>query len=221
MSAALAGALGSVAAAAGLGRLLRGRAGDAEKLAGAFAWAFGGAGLASAWAAPLVATATGAAAAVAFAIAAFPAARWGGGWPDGRGWARGCGAALVGLLAAWLVAAGAAALGRPVEPQALLVALRAAPSAGPVLYALLGAPVSEELLFRGLLLPALAARWGFGPANAAQAALFGLLHAGDPQAVLPLVALGAALGWARMRSESVGPAVLGHALNNGLALALG
>ena len=86
------------------------------------------------------------------------------------------------------------------------------------LYALLVAPLVEELLLRGLLLPPLARRVG-GPLSVGiTAVLFGLLHLSDPQSVPPLIILGAALAWLRLRSESLWPSIVLHVANNSAAL---
>lgn len=115
------------------------------------------------------------------------------------------------------------ALGVPVVDQQFVSLLRGGERIWELLgavYGILGAPVLEELLFRGLLLRALARRWGPGPGVVGSALLFGLLHSMDPQAVPPLVVLGLMLGWLRVRSGSLWPGVLLHAANNAAALAL-
>lgn len=70
----------------------------------------------------------------------------------------------------------------------------------------LGAAVTEELIFRGLLLQALERLWGSWPALAITAALFGLLHLANPGATVwssfaiaveAGVLLGAAFLWRR------------------------
>ena len=87
-------------------------------------------------------------------------------------------------------------------------------------YGVLVAPLVEELLFRGFLLPPLARRLGRAGGIALSALLFGLLHMTDPQAVPPLVVLGAVLGWLRLASGSLLPALILHAGNNTLAFSL-
>ncbi len=85
-------------------------------------------------------------------------------------------------------------------------------------YALVGAPVFEELLFRGLGLAALRPRLGTAGAALLTALLFGVLHGADPQAVPPLFALGLGLAWLRLRSGSLLPPLLLHAANNGIVV---
>nr|WP_269204652.1 CPBP family intramembrane glutamic endopeptidase [Motilibacter deserti] len=86
------------------------------------------------------------------------------------------------------------------------------------------APVVEELLFRGLLLRGLMTRLRFWPAALISSALFGLMHAptaltGAPAVVLHTGALGLVLCLLTRRTGRLVPAVLVHALHNGLALA--
>ena len=126
------------------------------------------------------------------------------------------------LSAGWTLAL--EALGVEVADQQLLTAVQAARGDAVVwvaaVYGVLLAPLLEEALFRGFLLPAAARRYGRGVAIAATAILFGAMHASDPIAVVPLAALGAALGWLRVWSGSLWPCLLLHALNNGLAMAV-
>ncbi len=90
---------------------------------------------------------------------------------------------------------------------------------GPVLTLLLIAlliPTLEEITFRGLLLGGLARHIGFGWANALQALLFAAIHDDAPR--FPYYfALGLMAGWLVKRTRSLGPAILLHALNNGVA----
>jgi uncharacterized protein len=77
------------------------------------------------------------------------------------------------------------------------------------------APLFEETLFRGVLLPVLGQRWGAGPGVLASALVFGLAHLSLGELV-PLTVLGMGLGWLRLRSGRLAPCVLMHALWNGL-----
>ncbi len=83
---------------------------------------------------------------------------------------------------------------------------------GPVL-AVVVAPVTEELVFRGLILRGLLGRWPVAPAVLASAALFALTHFNPAQAPVALL-LGTLLGWVYVRTRSLGLCILGHALNN-------
>ncbi|MDG1480905.1 MAG: type II CAAX endopeptidase family protein [Myxococcota bacterium] len=87
-------------------------------------------------------------------------------------------------------------------------------------YAVMVAPLVEELLFRGFLLPPLVARLGSRGGVALTAFLFGMMHISDPQAVPPLIVLGSVLGWLRLRSGSLWPALVLHVGNNAMAFVL-
>ncbi|MFO8237081.1 MAG: CPBP family glutamic-type intramembrane protease [Prochlorococcaceae cyanobacterium] len=76
------------------------------------------------------------------------------------------------------------------------------------------APLFEETLFRGVLLPALGNRWGGTAGVLVSALVFGLAHLSLGE-LLPLVVLGVGLGWLRLRSGRLGPCVVMHGLWNG------
>ena len=80
------------------------------------------------------------------------------------------------------------------------------------------APLFEETLFRGVLLPALGRRLGAGVAVVLSAALFAAAHLSLTELV-PLFLLGCGLGWLRLRSGRLATSVLMHALWNGLTFA--
>ena len=84
--------------------------------------------------------------------------------------------------------------------------------------ALVLAPLFEETLFRGVLLPVLATRWGGGWAVLISAASFALAHLSLGE-LLPLFVLGLGLGWLRLQSGRLGACVLMHGLWNGLTFA--
>jgi membrane protease YdiL (CAAX protease family) len=73
------------------------------------------------------------------------------------------------------------------------------------------APFVEELLFRGLLLPAWAARWGAGKAVVVSSLVFALLHPNEP---LGAFAFSAVLGIAFLVSGSLWLPFLAHAAGN-------
>jgi membrane protease YdiL (CAAX protease family) len=77
------------------------------------------------------------------------------------------------------------------------------------------APLFEETLFRGVLLPVLGLRWGAIPGLLASALTFALAHLSLGE-LAPLLVLGLGLGWLRLRSGRLAPCVLMHALWNGL-----
>jgi membrane protease YdiL (CAAX protease family) len=91
-------------------------------------------------------------------------------------------------------------------------------------FVVVGAPVVEELFFRGLLLRALM-RWmpAWG-AVAISGACFGLLHAGTGDAagtlalILALAAFGAMLAVAAVRTRRLGPAIVAHMVFNAVSM---
>jgi membrane protease YdiL (CAAX protease family) len=84
-----------------------------------------------------------------------------------------------------------------------------------VLTATVLAPVFEETLFRGVLLPVLGRRLGGGWAVLLSALAFGLAH-GSLSELAPLALLGLALGWLRLGWGRLAPCVLMHAFWNGI-----
>lgn len=129
------------------------------------------------------------------------------------GWA----ALLVGYLAAMR------ALGRPVAVQPGLAYFASQSPAGPGFWivaagTVVGAPLAEEIVFRGYLHAALRSVLGPRAAVGVGALLFGLLH-GLPYA-LPIAALGLWFGWLRERSGALLPSIFGHALHNAVAVAI-
>lgn len=87
------------------------------------------------------------------------------------------------------------------------------------LAAALVAPFCEEVVFRGWLLTALRTRYSTGAAVALSGLLFAVMHL-DPVRFSGVLALGVLYAWLAWRSGSVWPAVLAHATNNGLGVAL-
>lgn len=77
------------------------------------------------------------------------------------------------------------------------------------------APIVEELMFRGVLLPALSERWGRLGGIALTSAVFALLHPNLPAGFLPLWTLGAAFAVVTQRRNSLLPNIVMHALHNG------
>jgi membrane protease YdiL (CAAX protease family) len=78
------------------------------------------------------------------------------------------------------------------------------------------APLAEEFVCRGWLMPALLDQWRPSRAIAFTALVFGLMHL-NPWQFFYAFYLGAWLGWVYVRTGSVWPCVVGHAVNNGLA----
>jgi hypothetical protein len=86
------------------------------------------------------------------------------------------------------------------------------------LTAMVLAPLFEETLFRGVLLPVLGRQWGGRAGVAGSALIFGLAHLSLGELV-PLMVLGIGLGWLRLRSGRLAPCVLMHGLWNGFTFA--
>ena len=83
---------------------------------------------------------------------------------------------------------------------------------GPVL-AVVIAPLTEEVIFRGVILRGLLGRWRPWVAIVASAVLFALMHL-NPAQVPVALGLGLVLGWVYVRTRSLGLCMLGHAINN-------
>jgi hypothetical protein len=81
------------------------------------------------------------------------------------------------------------------------------------------APVCEELAFRGYLQTTVLVRRTPAVALATSTIAFAVLHL-DPVRFPALLVLGLLFGWMAWRANSVWPAVIGHAVNNGLATAI-
>lgn len=82
-----------------------------------------------------------------------------------------------------------------------------------------GAPIAEELFFRGMLQRALRRRMAPAPAIVVTALAFGLSHFETVQ--LPaLVGLGLVLGWMAHRTGTLAPAILAHSAFNAVTMAM-
>ncbi|MDQ3038061.1 MAG: CPBP family intramembrane metalloprotease, partial [Myxococcota bacterium] len=83
------------------------------------------------------------------------------------------------------------------------------------------APIGEELLFRGLLLPHLARIVPPWSAIVISALLFGALHEAHGIARIGPMAIGMILGWARLRSDTLRAPIAIHMIVNATALSVG
>jgi membrane protease YdiL (CAAX protease family) len=81
------------------------------------------------------------------------------------------------------------------------------------------APVTEEAIFRGFMLPPLAKRFGVGMAIFVTSVLFGLIHM-QPNVIIMTFVLGLMLGWLAYKTRSIWPAILFHSLKNLVAFIL-
>jgi membrane protease YdiL (CAAX protease family) len=84
------------------------------------------------------------------------------------------------------------------------------------------APVAEELFFREAILVRVFRDTPRGVAIVLSSAVFGLLHlsAGGPILILTLFLMGVVLGELRLRTGSLGPPIVVHAVNNLAAVLL-
>lgn len=92
--------------------------------------------------------------------------------------------------------------------------------------AVVAAPIVEEMVFRGVVMRGLLARLGVVLTIVVQAVLFGLAHidpvrgVGNIGLVLILSGVGGALGAAAYLLRRIGPAIIAHAIFNGVVLAI-
>ena len=143
-------------------------------------------------------------------------------WPEGRYLRLGLVtlAMLIPLvdLVSWLA-------GYAITPQFVIDLYETARDSGAVLLLVLAivvvAPVVEEALFRGFLLPGLAASiLGAPGAIALTSVAWALLHAQyQPFYLLQIIALGVVFGWLRLQSGSTVLTMLLHGLLNLAAMA--
>lgn len=99
----------------------------------------------------------------------------------------------------------------PTEQIALWLALAGA---------VIGAPVAEELVFRGLIFTAIRGQWGYAWALGLSSAVFAAMHF-DPTGVYALLVLPSAvlLGWLREKTGGIYAPILVHATFNAIACA--
>jgi hypothetical protein len=81
------------------------------------------------------------------------------------------------------------------------------------------APVTEELLCRGIMLRGLLGRYRPGVAIALSSMLFAFMHL-NPWQTISAFALGLLFGWFYLRTGSLWPCIAGHAINNGICVIL-
>jgi membrane protease YdiL (CAAX protease family) len=91
-----------------------------------------------------------------------------------------------------------------------------------VLVVVVGAAVSEELLFRGVVFASLRNAMGLWAAGALSSMLWGSLHlaSGNLGVVLVLTLFGVVLAWLYEKTGSLWTPIVAHAINNALAVAL-
>jgi membrane protease YdiL (CAAX protease family) len=107
----------------------------------------------------------------------------------------------------------------PIPPRyAVLFSAMMGPRAGfwgPLLALVIVAPLTEELLFRGLILHGFLSRYGVRKAILTSAVLFGAFHL-NPWQLLPATVIGMVFGWWLVRTGSLIPCIAGHAVFNGV-----
>jgi len=115
------------------------------------------------------------------------------------------------------------ALGLPLQPQPALLKFLEAEELSQVVpflgYALVLAPVWEEIFFRGTLFPWLAGRMPIAQAQWFSALAFGAVHLHGPT-LIPLTVFGAMLVGIYRTTGSLVPAILVHSLFNANTCAL-
>jgi len=91
-----------------------------------------------------------------------------------------------------------------------------------VAFAVILAPVVEEIAFRGIALGCLLARgWSPWMAAALTSAGFAAVHMQyAPIALIPVFAAGFLFAWLRIQTGSIGPSIVAHASANAVALVL-
>jgi membrane protease YdiL (CAAX protease family) len=80
------------------------------------------------------------------------------------------------------------------------------------------APIVEEMMFRGLLYPALKGSWGKIGGAAFSGAIFAIVHPTIPGGFLPIMLLGVAFALTYERRGSLLPNIVMHGIHNGLIL---
>ena len=158
---------------------------------------------------------------------AFARQPWGGpfAWPPRLGSAKIICLSLLLLILAqifgsWCAGWFARMLHRPMTGQEIIPFIKYALNVNPLTAFLaigLIGPITEEILFRGLIYGALEKRLRVVGTIFVSSFLFALTHL---QVVyfLPILGLGLVLGWARWKSGSIGLPILVHVLNNGFSL---
>lgn len=86
-----------------------------------------------------------------------------------------------------------------------------------VLLVVVLAPVAEEIVFRGVLLPVISDKWGVFWGVTLSSLIFTAMHL-VPYTMPPILLLALALSWLFFRTRSLWPAIVAHAAFNGIGL---
>jgi membrane protease YdiL (CAAX protease family) len=87
------------------------------------------------------------------------------------------------------------------------------------LVVIVGAPIVEEIVYRGVVQPGLVASWGRTVGIVTTAALFAAIHL-QPVEFPGLFAFALVLGWARHSTARIGMSIITHMAFNATGLAL-
>ena len=82
--------------------------------------------------------------------------------------------------------------------------------------AIVGAPVVEEIIFRGLLFGALFGRWGFWPAALGSSLVFASVHGYGWEGSVSVIMTGTFLCWLYARTGRLWASMLAHGLLNAM-----
>lgn len=136
-------------------------------------------------------------------------------WRSAAGWI------VASIVAIWVIGAALSPFLEAGEEQGLVPedwdSDRAWPFAANFVVVALVAPVVEELTYRGLGFAAVRQFFGSGAAVLVTGLAFGLAH-GLVVALPVLTVFGLILGWLRLRTSSLYPPIILHAIFNGAAL---
>lgn len=148
--------------------------------------------------------------------------------PTGLMWAIGLGTGVITLIVTYAVNAIFVLSfgdGEAVEQQVLDIALTGGlATALAILLAVVIAPVTEEIIFRGVLFRALSDKLGMWPGAVLSAAVFAVIHFevlfSQPLALMGLFTVGLLLAVAYHRTGSLVVPIVGHAVFNGVSVGL-
>jgi CAAX protease family protein len=136
-------------------------------------------------------------------------------------WGRAAGWIVVGLVSIWVIGSILNIFLKAGEEQGLVPdgwdSSRAVPFVANFVVVAAVAPVVEELTYRGLGFAAVLDAYGAVAAVVLTALAFGLAH-GLVVALPVLTIFGAILAWLRLKTESLYPSIVLHAVFNGAAL---
>jgi membrane protease YdiL (CAAX protease family) len=125
-------------------------------------------------------------------------------------------APLVSLPVLWLSHKDFEDLGKPAKQ----LASHAHGAWGIALFTLIvavGAPLAEELFYRGLMLRAIEKRFVMGWAIVGSSIIFGITH-GEPLQTVALISAGLVFALLAVRAGRLGPSVVAHMTFNGVAV---